>query len=298
MENDTPEGQLGVEQGKTPGHRYQLPLLVACAIKISMPDFSVVSWIAVVLGGLVAGFIDSIAGGGGFITLPVLLAVGLPAHPAIGTNKVQSIFGSGTATWRYGRQGLIPWKRVWPGVVMSLVAAAAGAWTVRQADARALEKGLPFVLLGLWCYVAFKRNLGDIESQARMSPILLYPAAGTLFGFYDGFLGPGTGSLWTVSQVSLVGMDLKQATAATKPSNFASNAGALTFFLITGQTVFFAGLAMAAGQIAGSWIGSHLVVRKQPRFIRPFLLAAVAATVLKLFWDQYGVYWVVPIMIK
>ena len=170
---------------------------------------------------------------------------------------------------------------------MSLAASAAGAWTVRQIDASFLERALPFILLALWIYVAVNKALGNRESHSRIPSGIFYPAAGGIFGFYDGFLGPGTGSFWTVSQVSLTGMDLKQATAATKPSNFASNFGALMFFLIAGQTVLFVGLVMAVGQTTGSWIGSHLVIRHQPRFIRPFFLAVVAATVLKLFWDLW-----------
>lgn len=246
------------------------------------------TWLAVAAGGLAAGFIDSIAGGGGLITLPVLLAAGLPPHLAIGTNKVQSVFGSGTAAWRYGRKSLIPWKTVWPGVVMSLIASACGAWTLHKIDASALEKALPFILIILWFYVVFKKDLGNTEGRSRMRPTRFYPTGGGLFGFYDGFLGPGTGSFWTVSQVTLTGMDLKQATAATKPLNFASNLGALVFFLIAGQTVIAVGLVMAVGQVVGAWLGSHLVIKHRPRFIRPFFLTAVAATILKLLWDQYG----------
>lgn len=252
-----------------------------------MIEMRPLAWLAVAFGGLVAGFIDSIAGGGGLITLPVLLAVGLPPHLAIGTNKVQSVFGSGTAALRYGRKGLIPWRRIWPGVVMSLVASAAGALTIRAVDASALKHILPIILSVIWIYVALKKDLGDTESRRRVAPGIFYPTAGTLFGFYDGFLGPGTGSFWTVSQVGLAGMDLKQATAATKPSNFASNLGALVVFLAVGGAAVPIGLVMAAGQVAGSWMGSHLVMKHRPRFIRPFFLAVVAATVLKLFWDLY-----------
>ena len=222
------------------------------------------------------------------MTLPILLAVGLPPHLAIGTNKVQSVFGSGTAAFRYTRKGLVPWRLIWPAVVMSLAGAAAGAWVVGLIDAVILEKVLPVILVMLWCYVAIRKNLGDRREHPLVNPNAFYPAAGTVLGFYDGFLGPGTGSFWTVSQVSLVGMDLKQATAATKPSNFASNLGALVFFLAAGKTVIPVGLAMAAGQIVGSWLGANLVIRHHPRFIRPFFLFVVAATVLKLLWDQYG----------
>ncbi len=250
-----------------------------------MIDMHPLAWAAVAGGGLVAGFIDSIAGGGGLITLPVLLAVGMPPHLAIATNKVQSVFGSGTAALRYSRKGLIPWKRIWPGVVTSLFAAAAGAWTIRSVDASALKYALPIILTAIWLYVAVKKDLGDTRSRERIPGKIFYPTAGVLFGFYDGFLGPGTGSFWTVSQISLAGMDLKQATAATKPSNFASNLGALIIFLITGAAMIPVGLVMAAGQIVGSWIGSHLVMKHKPRFIRPFFLAVVAATVIKLFLD-------------
>jgi len=97
-----------------------------------MIELSPAAWIAFTAGGLLTGFIDSIAGGGGLISLPVLLAAGLPPHLAIGTNKVQSVFGSGTAAWRYGRKGLIPWKKIWPGVVMSLGTSAAGSWAGSQ----------------------------------------------------------------------------------------------------------------------------------------------------------------------
>ncbi len=254
---------------------------------VFMFDLTLLGWAAIAGGGLLAGFIDSIAGGGGLITLPILLAVGLPPHLAIGTNKVQSVFGSGTATIRYSRSGLINWRRIWPGVLMSLVAAALGAWTVRRIDASSLKTVLPFILIGIWLYVALKKEQGELTRHALIRPGIFYPAAGALIGFYDGFLGPGTGSFWTVSQVSLSGMNLKDATAATKPANFASNIGALILFLMMGQTALLVGLVMAAGQIVGAYLGSHLVIKHTPRFIRPFFLSVVALTILKLLWDQF-----------
>lgn len=252
-----------------------------------MPDFSIITWVIVVFAALAAGFIDSIAGGGGLITLPVLLAAGLPPHLAIGTNKVQSVFGTAAAAWRCTRGGLVPWKRIGPGFVMSLTAAGAGAWSVGAVNAGILERVLPFILAGLWVYLALKPELGESEGPPCMPRGLFYPAAGTLFGFYDGFLGPGTGAFWSISQVSLAGMNLKGATAAAKPLNFASNMGALAVFLMTGDALYPVGLTMAAGTIAGSSIGSHLVIRHQPRFIRPFILVVVAAAVVKLLRDQY-----------
>ncbi|OQX28798.1 MAG: hypothetical protein B0D92_07125 [Spirochaeta sp. LUC14_002_19_P3] len=253
-------------------------------------DIPIIFWLFIFLGGMASGFIDSIAGGGGLISLPVLLAVGFPPHLAIGTNKLQSVFGSGMAALRYTGKKLVVWQKIWPGVLTSLFASVLGAWTLTRIEAAALEMALPFILLALWCYVAFKKNLGNQRGQARMRDGLFYPAAGSLFGFYDGFLGPGTGSFWTISQVSLIGMDLKQATAASKPPNFASNIGSLIFFLIAGKAVLAAGLTMAAGQLIGSWLGSYLVIQHQPRFIRPFFLAVVAAIVIKLMGENFGLF--------
>ena len=254
-----------------------------------MTDFSHWNWIFIFLGGTLSGFIDSIAGGGGLIGLPVLMAVGIPPLVAIGTNKVQSVFGTATASVRYTVGGLIHWRRIWPGVAASFIASIIGAMMVSRIDASALGRIIPFILLALWFYVALNKHLGQQENHARIRPGIYYPAAGCLFGFYDGFLGPGTGSFWTVSQVGLIGMDLKQSTASAKPSNFASNAGALLLFILTGQVLFKVGLVMALGQLIGAWTGAHLVVQRPPKFIYPFFLAVVAAIVLKLFWDQYRV---------
>ena len=250
-----------------------------------MVTLAPLAWPLIVSTGFVAGFVDSIAGGGGLITLPVLLAVGLPPHLAIGTNKVQSVMGSGAAAWRYSRNGLVPWRRIWSGVALSLLCSAVGAWAVSRVSPRFLEYVLPGVFAVLWLYVALKRDLGDRPRRGRVAAGAFYPVAGATLGFYDGFLGPGTGAFWTVAQTSLVGMDLKQATAATKPSNFASNLGALAFFLSTGTIVLPVGLAMAAGQIIGATVGSLLVIRHKPRFIRPFFLTVVALTIAKLVWD-------------
>ena len=251
-----------------------------------MLDMSIASWLIVLIGGVFSGFIDSIAGGGGLISLPVLLSVGVPPLLAIGTNKVQSVFGTATATIRY--RSLISWKKILPGIVMSLAASCAGAWTVKQIDTLWLNRILPFILLALWFYVVFKKNLGHLTGRPYIKPKIYYPAAGSIFGFYDGFIGPGTGSFWTISQASLVGMDLKQATVSTKPVNLASNMGALILFVLSGNILLSVGLVMAVGQFIGAWLGSFLVVRNPPRFIYPFFLIVVAATVIKLFWDQYG----------
>ncbi len=237
--------------------------------------------------GLIAGFVDSIAGGGGLITLPSLLAVGIPPHLALGTNKLQSSFGSSTAALRYAGSGLVKREKLPIAVAATLAGAVTGTWLIQRISADFLRKGIPFLLLGIFLYTLFSPDLGKKEAREKLPRWLFYTIAGLVIGFYDGFIGPGTGSFWTISLVTLAGLDLKSATANTKITNFTSNIVSLIVFLIGGKVVFAAGALMAMGQVAGAWTGSHLVIRKGTGFIRIFFLCVVALTILNLFRQEY-----------
>jgi len=237
--------------------------------------------------GFVAGFVDSIAGGGGLIALPSLMAVGIPPHLALGTNKLQSSFGSSTAAFRYAGSGLLKKAHLGTAVVFTLIGAALGTWLIQLIPADFLKKGIPFVLLGVFLYTLFSPDLGKKETHARVHRQVFYICAGLVLGFYDGFIGPGTGSFWTIALVSLLGLDLKSATANTKLTNFTSNIVALVVFIIGGNVLFSVGLLMAGGQVAGAWLGSHMVIRKGTGFIRVFFLSVVAVTIIRLFWQEF-----------
>lgn len=242
---------------------------------------------ALFVAAMIAGWIDSIAGGGGLITLPALLAAGLPPHLALGTNKFQSSFGSFTATMNHYRRGIINIREAVWGVICTAVGAAAGAYVVQILDSRLLEKVIPFLLLAILVYFIFSPRLGDRDTTQRVQARLFYVAAGLGLGFYDGFFGPGTGSFWTFLFVSLMGLNLLKATGYTKLMNFTSNIVSLVAFAIGGNIMFTVGIVMAVGQTLGAYVGSHMAISRGAKFIRPVFVVVVLATTIKLFADYF-----------
>jgi len=138
---------------------------------------------------LIAGFIDAIAGGGGLLTVPALLATGMPPALVLGTNKLQSSFGSFSATWFYARKGLLEWAIIWPAVICTFIGAAIGTLAVQTIDAAILERLLPFLLMAFACYFYFSPRVSDAESQRRLTPMAFALLVGGGVGFYDGFFG-------------------------------------------------------------------------------------------------------------
>ena len=136
-------------------------------------------------------------------------------------------------------------------------------------------------------YVLCNPKLGDTHKPHRVAPWLFYLVCGCGIGFYDGFFGPGTGTLWTIALVLWLGHDLKKATAQTKALNFTSNIVSLVTFLVGGHVVVFAGVMMGLGQIIGAYAGSHLVLKRGTGFVRAFFLSVVAITIAKLLWETY-----------
>jgi uncharacterized membrane protein YfcA len=237
--------------------------------------------------GFLAGFVDSIAGGGGIITVPVLLASGMPPHIALATNKLQSSFGSFTASFNYIRKGLVNLKDVYMGVIFTFIGASLGTYSILLMDASLLNKIIPIMLVVIFLYTFFTPKLGSEDRHHRLKPNLFYLILGIAIGFYDGFFGPGTGSFWTIAIVTLLGLNLKSATAQTKIMNFTSNIVSLGVFVIGGQVLRLVGILMGVGQILGAYLGSSLVVKKDVSFIRVFFLTIVGITILKLLYDSY-----------
>src|SRR5512138_1497615 len=145
------------------------------------------------LTGLAAGFVDSIAGGGGLITIPVLLSVGMPPQLALGTNKLQATFGSGSAAWHYGRAGLIDFNACKIGVLFTLIGAMMGTLFVSRLPPDLLKQTIPWLLVAIALYFVFQPKLGDADRTARLDAGVFHLIFGLGIGFYDGFLGPGTG---------------------------------------------------------------------------------------------------------
>ncbi|HZR20529.1 MAG TPA: TSUP family transporter [Verrucomicrobiae bacterium] len=237
--------------------------------------------------GLAAGFVDSIAGGGGLITLPVLLSLGLGPREALGTNKLQATFGSASAAVHYTAAKTVSVRECVRGFCFTLVGAAAGAITVQRVDPAFLRKAIPILLAAVAGYVLLKPKLGaqDVHPKMRRAPFEMIFGLG--LGFYDGFFGPGTGTFWAVACVMGLGYNLTRATGYTKVMNFASNLSSLVLFLTGGRVDFIIGMVMGIGQLLGARIGSRMVIARGTRFIRPIFLAVVLGLTLKLLYDAW-----------
>jgi uncharacterized membrane protein YfcA len=245
-------------------------------------------WIYPVLfiAGLAAGAIDSIAGGGGLITLPALLGLGFPPHLALGTNKFQASFGSFTASYYYTKHKLVNFRETFLGILFTLLGTVAGTTCVQLISKNFLNYFIPILLICVIIYTIFTPKLGEINKQARFNKNVFFILFGLLLGFYDGFFGPGVGSLWALAFVVGLGFNFTKATGFTKVMNFTSNIVSLFIFAISGNVVLFAGISMAAGQILGARIGSGLVIKRGAKFIRPVFIVIVILTTLKLIYDR------------
>ena len=244
-------------------------------------------YLLLLLCSLAAGFIDAVAGGGGLLTIPALLWAGLPVQTALGTNKMQACFGTALAVRNYSRAGLIHWREVRAGVLVTLIFAALGAWTVGRMDSAFLKRIIPWLLIAIAVYTVLSPRMGAVKSQARLSPVTFALLGGSVLGFYDGFFGPGTGSFWTLACVLFAGLDLRHATAFTKVMNLTSNLASLAVFLTAGSVVFQVAAVMIAGQLAGAHLGSGMVIKNGPAIIRPVLLVTVLVLAGKLIWEQF-----------
>lgn len=231
---------------------------------------------------LVAGFVDAIAGGGGLLTVPALLASGLPPAQALATNKLQGSFGTLTATVHHLRHGQLRLGELWPAVLLTFLGAASGTITVQYLPNALLQRLVPVLLIGFALYFLFSPRVGDADAQQRIRLPLFGLLIGFGVGFYDGFFGPGTGSFFALGFVLLLGWNLRRATGGTKLLNFTSNFTALLFFALAGHVLWGIGLAMGLAQMAGAWAGSHLVLRHGARIVRPLLVTVCLALSLKL----------------
>jgi uncharacterized membrane protein YfcA len=237
---------------------------------------------ALFASGLVAGWIDSIAGGGGLVTIPVLLGFGLSPQVALGTNKFQASFGSFTAAANYVREGVVDLPDARVGIAWTLVGSAAGTWSVQQIRSDFLNLLIPVLLIAIALYMLFVPAPGQQGGRARMGKGIFYFLFGISLGFYDGFFGPGVGSFWAFALIAGLGFSLTRATGYTKVMNFTSNIVSFVLFLLGGFVLVLPGVVMAAGQIIGARIGSGMVVKRGARFIRPIFILVVILTTVKL----------------
>ncbi len=234
-----------------------------------------------------AGTIDAIAGGGGLLTVPALLAAGLPPHLALGTNKGQSVFGSFAALVRFARGGLVDPRRARIAFPLGLAGSLAGAALALALPASALRPVVVVLLAFAALFVGLRRapppRLEDAPPRRGALPIAGAIALG--IGAYDGFFGPGTGTFLILAFVAFLGDGLAHASAAAKVVNFASNLAAVALFAARGAVLWRIALPMAACQLAGGWAGAHLAIRRGDAIVRRVVVAVAVAAAAKLAYD-------------
>lgn len=234
----------------------------------------------------IAGFVDAIAGGGGLITIPVLLLAQVPPLQALATNKLQASSGSLTASLMVIRRGLVRLPEVRPLFIASLIGSGIGAIAVQFMQAQTLDVVIPVVLVGIALYFVLAPGAGAVERHPRIGSTVYRSTVVPGIGFYDGMFGPGTGSFFSLAGVALRGQNLITATANAKVLNFASNIASLAIFIIGGKVVWAAGAAMICGQVLGAWGGSHAMVRGGTRLIRPMIVTVCFVMLGRYLWQK------------
>ena len=236
--------------------------------------------------GFVASFIDAIAGGGGLITIPALLMTGMPPAMALGTNKLQAVGGALSASFYFLRKRAVNLRDIWFILIWVFLGSALGTLLIQSIDVAIFKKILPFLILAIGLYFLFTPKLGYEDRKQRLSYMLFGLLVSPFLGFYDGFFGPGAGSIMSLACVTLLGFNLQKATAHAKVMNFTSNFAAFIFFLFGGQILWKVGLVMMAGSILGANLGAKMVMTKGKTLIRPMVVIISFMMTAKMVYDQ------------
>ncbi|MCM2267451.1 MAG: TSUP family transporter [Elusimicrobiales bacterium] len=237
-----------------------------------------------------AGFVDSIAGGGGLITLPAYLAYGLNPALLLGTNKLSSSMGTAVAAFRFFREARLRADLLFILVFLGAAGAGLGAWAISLVPPETVRWLLLVLLPPVAVFLAARKDFGFGDTSRRFSEGALLARSGAIgFGvsFYDGLLGPGTGTFLALAFTRLCGYDLLRATALAKLLNLVSNLAALAAFLWLGRVDLRLGLAMGLAGMAGNYAGAHLALKKGAWVIRPMLLLVSGALLAKIAWDLF-----------
>ena len=233
-----------------------------------------------------AGFVDSVAGGGGLISLPAYLVSGLPAHWAIGTNKLSSGMGTALTTWRYAKSGYIDWRRDIFCAAAALAGSAIGAYLALLLEDRVFRLVMLAILPFSAVYILRGRALEtDRPPYPPRKTAAIGVAVAFSIGIYDGFYGPGTGTFLLLLLTGLAHMELHAANGTAKVINLSTNLSALAVFLTSGRTILPLGLAAGCFSLLGNYLGSRLFQKQGVRSVKPLMLAVFLVFFVKLMAD-------------
>lgn len=237
-----------------------------------------------------AGFVDSIAGGGGLISLPSYTFIGLPAHFVLGTNKFSSSFGTFFSTMRFMKNGKIHYKSAVASVISALLGSFLGAKAALALDEVYLKYVLIVLLPIIAIFILTRRGFGEEDKSFNLSSkkiISLSLLSGLLIGAYDGFFGPGTGTFLILMYTGVIGFNLTTASGNAKIVNLASNIAAVLTFIASGKVAYQIGIPAALCGILGNWIGSGLAIKRGAKVIRPVFISVIALLFIKIGVDLF-----------
>lgn len=233
----------------------------------------------------IAGFIDSIAGGGGIISLPAYIFAGVPIQTAHGTNKFANCIGTSIAAGKFLKSGNVKIKPALLSAAGALIGSALGAQLVLILEEKVLQYCLIIILPIVAIFLMFNKGFGSEDKVRDLSKNRLYPLTfviGLIIGAYDGFFGPGTGTFLVLAFTSFCGFNIITASGNAKIVNLASNFAALIVYLINGKIFFSIGIPAAICSIAGNYLGAHLAIKKGAKFIKVIILLAVVLLFAKV----------------
>ena len=253
-------------------------------------DITTATILLVIVAGFAAGWIDAVVGGGGLIQLPVMLMIpGITPVQALATNKMGSIFGTATSSVTYYRRLKPDLRTALPMAGVALAGSVGGAVVAASLPGSVFKPIIVIALVAVLLFTIFKPSVGEITALRHSGRTHYVVAAGIggVIGFYDGLIGPGTGSFLIIAMVSLMGYAFLEASAKAKIVNLATNAGALMFFLPHGSLLWGVGLILGAANMAGGYLGARTAVKQGSKFIRVVFLVVVGVLIVKLGIDVW-----------
>ncbi len=240
--------------------------------------------------GFVAGFFDSVVGGSGVITLPALLWAGLAPHTALGTNKLASTCASSVSSATYLRAGRIEKRLLLVMAPATFVGALVGSWVVLGVNQRYLQVVIFVAIVVIATFTVLRRNIGATNRYPglHVGTAVRGLTVALALGFYDGFVGPGTGSFLLFTFATVFGFDFVMAAGNGRVLNLTSNAAALLVFALRGKVAYAIGLPMGVGMLLGARIGSRMAIRRGVPFIRPLFVVVAIVLAVKMGFTVFG----------
>jgi len=240
------------------------------------------------LVAVAAAWVDVIAGGGGLLTIPMLILFGMPPAMAMATNKLQGSVGTLTASIFFIRKGTVNLLEIRLLMLMTFLGSLAGAWLILKMDPEKLVVYIPVLLILMGLYFLFSPHISDEDRRQKLSLVAFALLICPFLGFYDGFFGPGTGSFMALSFVLLCGFNIGKATAHAKILNFTSNFSSLLYFIAFGEIHWLAGTVMMLGQLIGATFAARTVLSHGSRIIKPVVVTVCFAMSLNILLRNYG----------